>query len=433
MRFGLASCEIAPPYPTPMHGYGARQDTFDDVNDPLSFTAIVLEEQGRRALLGAADLCTFPNDGTLPALLDGLAEIVQCPRDNIMLNASHTHGGPQVPSKSLYYRKMRDTSTPKRYAQWLYERVTATVREAAGRMVEGTLWYGEGKTRTPMNRRLERNGRVDNAPNPKGTVDDRMQLLVLRNAADEMVSVGMRMSCHPVATGAQHRITADYPGAWRAAFSSAFGPKVTPFFLQGAGADARPRHVADGDRWRQMKHAELQTIGHDLLGETLAILTSGRLQQIKPLVLQGKVAAVKTPCERRYTQREQFEALLKTGGYYQKMFAEEGLARLAAGPEIPDHVEYHVQTLWLSPDLALIGLDVEPLHGLGFKVEAAVSPKKAMLLGYNNGCISYLPDTVELRRGGYETESYIFNPWTGPLLPGVEDLVADAVVRPIVR
>ena len=177
-----------------------------------------------------------------------------------------------------------------------------------------------------------------------------------------------------------------------------------------------------------MKHAELQTIGHDLLGETLAILTSGRLQQIKPLVLQGKVAAVKTPCERRYTQREQFEALLKTGGYYQKMFAEEGLARLAAGTEIPDHVEYHLQTLWLSSELALIGLDVEPLHGLGFKVEAAVSPKKAMLLGYNNGCISYLPDTVELRRGGYETESYIFNPWTGPLLPGVEDLVADAVV-----
>ena len=128
MRFGLASCEIAPPYPTPMHGYGARQDTFDDVNDPLSFTAIVLEEQGRRALLGAADLCTFPNDGTLPALLDGLAEIVQCPRDNIMLNASHTHGGPQVPSKSLYYRKMRDTSTPKRYAQWLYEQVESGVR-----------------------------------------------------------------------------------------------------------------------------------------------------------------------------------------------------------------------------------------------------------------------------------------------------------------
>jgi hypothetical protein len=412
-----------------MHGYGARQDTFDDVNDPLSFTAVVLENAGRRALLGAADLCTFPNDRTLPALLDRLAEIVQCPRDNIMLNASHTHGGPQLPSKSLYYRKMRDTSTPVRYAQWLYEQVAATVRKAAENMMEGTLWYGEGKTTTPMNRRLDRNGRVDNAPNPKGTVDDRMQVLAFRNAANEIVAVGMRLSCHPVATGAQHRITADYPGAWRAAFSLAFGPKATPFFLQGAGADARPRHVVDGDRWRAMKHAELVTIGRDLLSETLGILASGKLREIKPLVLQGRVAAVNTPCERRYVRREQFEALLKTGGHYEKMFAEEGLARLAAGTEIPDHVEYHVQTLWLSPELALIGLDVEPLHGLGYKVEAAVAPKRAMLLGYNNGCVSYLPDTVELKRGGYETDSYIFSPWTGPLLPGVEKLIADAVVR----
>jgi hypothetical protein len=117
------------------------------------------------------------------------------------------------------------------------------------------------------------------------------------------------------------------------------------------------------------------------------------------------------------------------------MFAEEGLARLAAGTEIPDHVEYHVQTLWLSSELALIGLDVEPLHGLGFKVEAAIRTgckqpvPHTMLLGYNNGCISYLPDTAELKRGGYETESYIFNPWTGPLLPGVENLMAGAVVR----
>jgi hypothetical protein len=429
MRFGLASREITPPFPTNMGGYGARHDVFDDVNDPLTFTAVVLEEGGRRALLGAADLCNFPNDGTTPALLDRLAEVVQCPRDHIMLNASHTHGGPQVPSLSLYYRKTRSHPSCKRYADWLCEQVLAAVREAAGNLREGTLWYGQGKTATPMNRRLERNGRVDNAPNPQGPVDDRMQLLVFRNAKSETVAVGMRMSCHPVATGAQHRLTADYPGAWRAEFSRAFGSRVTPFFLQGAGADARPRLVADGDRWRALKHAELPTIGRELLSETLAILTSGNLKQVAPLVLEGNVVPVKAPCEKRYTQREKIEAEFKGKGGYEGMYAEECLRLLAAGQAIPDHVEYHVQTLWLSPELALIGLDVEPLVGLGRRAESAIAPKQAILLGYANGCISYLPDTAELKRGGYETMSYLYQPWSGPLLPGVEEIIAKAVVR----
>jgi hypothetical protein len=373
MRFGLAHSEITPLFSTTMRGYSARKDTFDGVNDPLTFTGIVLEEGERRALLGAADLCGFPDDESMPGLLAQLGEAVGCPPDNVMLNASHTHGGPSIAD---------------RYRDWLYEQIIVTVDEAENSMCEGTLWYGEGKTRLPMNRRLERNGQVVNAPNPEGQVDDRMQLLVFRKPGGAVAAVGMKVSCHPVATGAQHLLTADYPGAWRAAFSKGFGSQVLPFFLQGAGADARPRHVADGDRWRAMKHAELFTIGDELLAETLAILTGTGLRQLEHLTLNGKINAVNAPRE-----------------------VEE---------EAPDHVEFHVQTLWLNSEFALIGLDAEPLCGLGKTVEAAVAPKQAMLLGYTNGCRAYAPDTHEMKRGGYETG--------GRFLPGLENLFAQAVV-----
>jgi hypothetical protein len=228
-----------------------------------------------------------------------------------------------------------------------------------------------------------------NAPNPEGEIDDRMQLLVFRKPGGEVAAVCMKVSCHPVATGAQHLLTADYPGAWRAAFSKAFGPEVLPVFLQGAGADARPRHVADGDEWRAMKHAELPTIGDELLAETLAILTGTGLRQLEGLTLKGKINAVKAPKE--------------------------------AKEDAPDYMEFHVQTLWLNSELALIGLDSEPLCGLGKIVEAAVAPKQAMFLGYTNGSRAYTPDTQEMKRGGYETG--------GHFLPGLEDLFAKAVAR----
>ncbi|MDH7568430.1 MAG: hypothetical protein QHJ73_02420 [Armatimonadota bacterium] len=428
MRYGIATRDITPPFPTSMGGYGARRDYFDGVNDPLTLTCVVLEEGDRRALLVAADLISFPGAET-PALRERLAAVAGCRGDAVVLNASHTHGGPKLPSPEGYSLRRYDMAAARRYAAWLFQQVEDAAGAAAASLAPGSLWYGEGRTTLPMNRRPDRNGQVPNAPNPGGPVDSRMQVLLLRDAGGAPVAVGMKVSCHPVATGAQHLITADFPGAWRAEFARAFGPRVTPFFLQGAGADARPRHVADGERWRQMKHAELWEIGRDLMAECLTILVGGGMEAVGALDLQARVQKVEAPCETRYTERTHFEQLRERGGLYAE-YAEECIARLDRGEAIPASASYQVQTLWLSKDLALIGIDAEPLCGLGRVVEAAAAPAKAILLGYTNGCVSYVPDTAEMKRGGYETDGYLYHGWAGPLLPGLEHLMANAVWRP---
>ena len=423
MRFGVAVRDITPPFPTPMFGYGNRKDYYDAVNDRLTFTALVLEEGDRRALIGAADLCSFPSDSRTSELMNRLAEIVGCPRDNIMLNASHTHGGPQLPGRSLLDKACYVPEVCEQYEELLFEHAADAATEAVRCLAEGSIWYGEGKTSVPMNRRLDRQGKVCNAPNPNGHVDNRLAILSLRDAQGQLAAVGVRVSCHPVATGGQHLITADFPGAWRAEFSRAFGNEVVPFFLQGSGGDARPSHVADGDRWRTMRHSELSEIGSALLAESLAVLTHAKHRRLGKLLLQGKIHPVVWPCEKRYTRREDFEPLLPSE------YAKECLRRLDAGESIPDQATFHVQTLWLDEKLALIGIGAEPLCGLARAVESAVAPKQALVLGYTNGGgLAYLPDTKEMGRGGDETQSYLSQPWTGPLEPGIEHRLAEAVM-----
>jgi neutral ceramidase len=269
---------------------------------------------------------------------------------------------------------------------------------------------------------------VVNAPNPSGGTDDRLEVLMIRNAEGGPAAVGIRVSCHPVATGAQHLITADYVGAWRASIRKAFGLGVTPFFLQGAGADARPRHAADGDDWCYLAHSELPAVGDELLAETLAVLTTAQPMRLDPLDLQGTIHTVAAPCEKRYTTREAIEAIRGERGLLGS-FAERAIKLLDAGEALPDHVDFDVQTLWLNKDLALIGLNVEPLYALGAKVEKAAAPREAILLGYNNGCLGYTPDREEMKRGGYETSSYLYSVWTGPLAPGLEDVFAAGVAE----
>ena len=429
MRFGIAVRDITPPFPTPMRGYGVRKDYFDEVNDALTFTAVVLEQDGRLAALGATDLCSFSNGQSIETLLGRVAEAAGCPVDNVLLNTSHTHGGPLTVSDALCYDSIQGRDAGRRYQKLLHDIIVETVLDAGEGLREGSLWVGEGKTGLPMNRRPERDGKVVNAPNPGGPVDDRLTVFALRDADGALAAAAMRASCHPVSVGAQHRITADFPGAWRAAFSGAFDGRVTPLFLQGAGADARPGFVSDGNRWRALPYGELPVLGRRLLAESLDALTSTEMKPLGPMVLEGRRVAVECPCERTYAERAALEPLLKSDDHYTRLYAETCLRLLEEGEGIPDRTTFHVQTLWLDENTALIGTDAEALCGLGAFVEASVAPKRAWVLGYTNGCIAYTPDRKEMARGGYEAESYIYEPWCGPLQPGLEDRFAEAVWR----
>jgi len=426
MRFGIAVVDITPPFPTTLAGYAARQDHFDRINDPVTFTALILQEGKRRAFIGATDLITF-EDNQVAELRKRIAAEVRAPLDNVMLNASHTHGGPEVRDTSVYFRKDRDVRSSRRYREWLGPRVISAAKEAVKRMEPATLWHGVGTSSIPMNRRLTRGQTVVNAPNPRGRVDNVLHVLAIRGKDGGLRAVGVRLSCHPVATGAQHLVTADYPGAFRAAFARAFGPDVVPFFLQGAGGDARPSAVQDGDRWRAMPHEALSSIGETLLHETMQVLTGAdKLRPIRPVLLRGRFAEAIVPCERRYTRREDFEKLAEEGGMM-GVYARAALNMLDEGLEVPDRVSVGVQTIWLANGFALVGVAGEMLQGPGRHLERSLRPATALVLGYTNGCAAYIPDTKELRRGGYETTSYLYHPWTGPFAPGIEKTLAASV------
>ncbi len=429
LRFGIARADITPPFPTTMGGYAARQDHFDRVNDPLSAEVLILENNGARLVIVTADLITFEDEQAVD-LRHQIAEITKTSAECVLLNASHTHGGPEMRDKAVYFRSSRDTSSSSRYRQWLQQQLLDAVAQAAQNLAPGSLWLGCGKTAVNMNRRLERNGEIVNAPNPDGPVDDRLQVLALRNQEGQIRALGIRLSCHPVATGAQHLITADFPGAFKKACADALGADVMPFFLQGAGGDMRPAAASAGDRWRQLDHAELPAIGRQLLHETLAVLHQPHgLEQVIPGAFRGAYVEAEAPCERLYTTREDFVKLQQDGPPHYAFYPTRALARLDAGLTIPDRVKIGVQTLWLNDDLAIIGIQGEVLIGLGEYVEKSLLPKKAILLGYCNGCVSYLPDSHEVKRGGYEQMGYLYSIWTGPYKPGLEKTIAKAVTH----
>lgn len=420
MRFGISSRDITPPFPTSMGGYGARQDHFDGVHDRLALTSLLLEDEGKRAVIVSADISTWPNDGRTERLITQLATLVGTTPAHILLNASHTHGGPKMPGTATINRRRGDFAAAERYADWLAEQTLTSVEEALARRQTGSLQIVRGKTTLPMNRRRLENGEIINAPNPDGPVDDGMQVLTVRDARDRVAAVAMRLSCHPVATGAQHLITADFVGGWREVFRESFGPNVTPMFLQGAAGDMRPRHAADGSDWRKMAHREMRDIGRELVAEMLQAMMAGPQQSIDRLTLNGALEISRAHCVPLYTTPESVTPLLNHPRAFERDFANTCLTLFRQNRPPQTSVDFRVQTLWLDDEIALVGLNCEPLHGLGHAIEKAFAPRSAIVLGYTNGCVCYTPDTPALQRGGYEAESYLFEPYAGPWRQGFE-------------
>ncbi len=428
MRFGVAVADITPPFPMPMGGYAARTEPFTAVHDPLSLSVVILDDGAQRLALLAADLVEIPRDRRQHWLAQ-VARAAGCPVDQVMINASHTHGGPAIPDPSICWNwSTADLALMEQYANWLELRITATVQEAAQRLAPGSLWHGVGRSAVPMNRRLEVNGRIELAPNPHGEVDDQLHVLALRDAAGALAAVLTRLSCHPVATGAQRRITADFVGAWRQAMRAELGEAVTPIFLQGAGGDMRPRQVADGTRWRIMPHDELPTIGRQLCHETCRTLDSA-LVELQNLRFHGSTQRVELPCEPRYTTPDAIGPLLQSPTPLLRKYARVALEQLAAGGAIPTHIALDVQTLWLNEQVVFVTSNCELLVGLARALRHALQPATVLVLGYTNGCATYVPDTHELQRGGYEADGWIDLVCSGSYQPGIEQRFIAALQR----
>lgn len=431
MKFGVHRVEINPPFPLPMGGYDARLDCFDGIHDPLTFTAVYLNDGQREAWIGSADLCQFPDDPFFEEGVGRIAKSLNCRPEAIFLNASHTHGGPLTrPEPGVENRRsfIRHSDGYKEmirlYLDEVWRNITAAMSASRDRAFSGTLHYTETTTDLPINRRKMTEGKVALAPDPDGPIDGRLRIFAIRDSAGVLKALLPILACHPTSTGAQHLLTADYVGAWRAAIETQLNHAVPMAFLQACAGDARPTFTVEGDHWRTVGLHELPKLVEPLCVETMSAI-HGAWNDCGPLKLSFGVRSMDLPCQSSYATRPSLETL-RDGSEWEVDYMHAGLNLLNKGQAIADKVPFRLQALQLNEQYSLFGMNCEPLCGLGRAIEAAFRPHNAMVLGYTGGCSCYVPNDEELPRGGYETESYLWIPSTGPFKSGINQRFIDA-------
>ncbi len=430
-RAGVAVRKITPPGPIWLAGYANRAAPSAGLDTELFAKALALDDtRGGRLVLVTLDLIG------IPAALRAHAEQAVADRfglrpHELLLNASHTHSGPQVAPDRMalelvFSQKARpvDVAAVEAYEPFLRRTVVELVGEALAAAAPARLDHSQARAGFAMNRRRpEPNGTYSNNPYPAGPVDHDVPVLRVADAAGQVRAVLFGYACHNTVLGGS-AVSGDYAGHAQRALETSF-PGAAALFLTGCGGDQNP--YPRGAALPDQKPEDLAA-AH---GRTLALAVATALgTRLRPVAGPLRAAFGRTPLP--YTPPTEADL----AAFNPRQHTPPVLARAQAlrdalrRGESPAPYPYPVQVVHFGTDLVLVALAGEVVvdYSLRLKRELA-GPAAVWVAGYCNDVFGYLGSRRVITEGGYEgggANTRILN-HPGNFSPEVEDLVIGQV------
>lgn len=401
LHFGAAAADITPPVGIAMGGYWGRRSGATHIRDRLMAKALVCGQNAVRIALIAVDLVGLDAE-VVRGIREKIGRATGIEGAAIMVCASHTHAGPLT----FPFRGMGHIDSD--YLEQVADAVVEAVVAAAADSRPGRLFYARPQVQIGINRREPHPQGTRIGQNPAGPVVSYAHVLRFV-ATDGTGATLFNHACHPVVLGHDNlQISGDFAGAAVRYIEEQTGDRA--LFINGACGDVNPR-ITGGS------FADVEALGQEL----------GRA------VLEGRDAAapldtsaLRWACERLDLPLRPLPPRWRTEVERLKWNLRVRLARgsevsksqfawavamhkwVRAGAECARVQPFEMQVLALG-EMVLLGVEGELFARYQLDLEAAHGP--AILCGFANGCIGYVPTADEYVRGGYEIDlAYKFYP-----------------------
>lgn len=417
-KAGVAKIRITPGKSIWMQGFSARTKPSEGTLLDLYARALALEDRtGRRAVLVTTDLIGFPG-----AAADNIAQQAgkryRLPRERLILNSSHTHGGPVLanPLRITYTARMtagqaRDIED---YTRELEGKVVAVIGAALKDLQPARLSLGHGEASFGVNRRkMTGKGAVSFVVNPDGPVDRDVPVLRVDSAGGRLRGVVFGYACHNTTLLADiYQFHGDYAG-FAQAWLEQRHPDALGLFVQGCGADvnAAPRGTVELAR----KYGETLAAGVEKAMSGPVMPVRGPLKSAFEVF---PVAFAPPPA------RAEFEARLRGGDEDARLHAREILKMLDRGERLPTEHPYPLHVWQFGQDLTLIAMAGEVVVDYALRLKKELGAERLWVAGYSDDVFAYIPSLRVLQEGGYEGGGAMAGArYPGPFAPSIEETI----------
>lgn len=456
LQAGAARREITPPPGTHLAGSGCGEHRpAQSVLDPLWAKALVLGAGDVRVCIVALDVTIVTGEYTR-RIRQGVTAATGIPPDAIMVHAIQTHSAPSVghfmldpefpleTTPETEYLRGGDTA----YAEFVEQAAVAAATEAARALRPARIGAGRGLVGDlAFNRRgIRRDGSVM-MPKPQGRmvqplgitelcylegpVDPELGLVCVQDDAMRPMAFLLHYTCHPVNVFGQREtyraVSADWPGAWSAAMTAAYGEGAVPVVLNGCCGNINPWHPFDPDC-----RPDHQRMGERLADMSRRITHSLEFAERVPIgwrVGQLQVPFRDIPADRQREVREILGANPKPprgprGDVDPRWFLAASTRSVELCRQREGEFTYEIQVLRVG-NTAIVGLPGEPFVEGQLQLKTG-SPAPFVLVAHlTSHYVGYLPTRAAYARGGHEANREVT--YWAKLAPGaLEAVVAKA-------
>jgi len=415
-KAGVASAVITPQTNMWMAGYAARKSPSHGTAQDLFAKALALEdEKGKRLVIVTMDII-----GVRPWLRQFVekhaAERHKLPPECLVMNASHTHCGPE-------YREIKEgEKTEGHYTAFLQARLARIVDEAIKKLAPAQLSQAHARCGFAMNRRRNyelpaTDPNSKKAPNPDGPVDHNVPVLMVQSPGTNLCAVLFSYACHNTTLSStsmtnnvpRYEFNGDYAGFAQETLQAG-RPGLTAMFMEGCGADQNPypRHYMI-PYVKPLEFAQQH-------GRTLAFAVEAAMAaHVRPV--RGPI---RSALEYVTLERETLKpspTVPKSGGKPVGVPPSSGVAPAKAGTPAPVDAkrvaettrtrQYPVQVIRFGDDLTLVTLGAEVVVDYSLRLKRELAGKAVVwVAGYSNDYGGYIPSLRVLKEGGYEAPDY---------------------------
>lgn len=423
-KAAIGKVKITPTENMWMAGYAARDKPSEGVTQDLYAKALVVEDAAQtRQVFITLDLIGIPRK-----LREDVEQALQTqyglPPAALLMNASHTHCGPEFRTRRVEDDANSGVTSPETeraaqafgYTQRLQTTLVELVGDCLKRLEPARLSYTHARCGFAMNRRFLQDGRFLNSPNPDGPVDHAVPVLRIESPSGELRGLMFGYACHNT-TLSFYQFCGDYAG-YAQEYLEAAHPGVVAMFVLGCGGDQNPYPR------RELEMA--QQHGRSLSNAVEAAL----MPPAKPLT--GPISAAIEPVTVEFApppSRTELEARLESRNRYEVSHARRLLAQMDAG-DVRIEYPYLVQVVRLGPGLTIVALSGEVVVDYSLRLKRDFPGENLWVAGYSNDVFGYVPSLRVLKEGGYEGGgAMLYTSFPGPFAESIEDRIIGQVER----
>src|SRR5262245_48234904 len=344
-KVGTASVVLRPKSNMWMARYASRNKPAEGKETDLFGKALALEDSHRtRLVIVTLDLIGVPR--TLRNNLERrCGEAYKLPPEGLLLNASHTHSGPEFRAGRVPWDdgNLRPTRDSEAYGERLEGLLFKLIGEALEHLSPARLGYAHARAGFAMNRRLPTPEGYRNSPNPDGPVDQSVPVLRVEGEDGTLRAVLFGYACHNTSLSL-YKWNADYAG-YAQEFVQAEHPGTVALFLMGCGGDQNPYPRKTVELARQH-------------GRALANAVETALS-VAPREVNGPLRSAYGEVDLDYVAiptREEFRQRLDSRNKTEASHAKHFLARLDAGEKLPTSYPCPVQVVRLGDEIVLAAI-----------------------------------------------------------------------------